>query len=173
MEELWDLYDKNRNPLGKKVARGNHDGCAAYHIVVFVAVKNSNGEYLITKRSPEKHFGGKWEFTGGSAVAGESSEQAAIREAFEETGIDHTNSKRRFLGTQIAIWDDGKLGWHGDFDDIWLFEADFPIETVRLQEHETTDAKWVSVDELLELKADGSFSNHKILSFVLSSTEGE
>ena len=133
MAELWDLYDENRAPLGRTVERGKQDGCAAYHVVVVVAVKNSRGEFLITLRDKSKEFfGGYWEFTGGSALAGETSEAAALREAKEETGIDHRGSRRTLIHSFKRIFDDGKLGWHGDFWDLWLFEADFPIESVVL-----------------------------------------
>ena len=77
-------------------------------------------------------------------ISGEDSEKGALREAIEETGIDHTDSKRTFIKTVKRLWDDGEKGWHGDLCDIWLFEADFPIEKVTLLPGETTDAKWVS-----------------------------
>ena len=161
MAELWDLFDENRNPLGITVERGKHDGCAAWHTVVIVVVRNSDGKFFITERAPEKPFGDRWEFTGGSVMAGETSEEGAIREALEETGIDHTHSKRTLIKTVKKIWNDGALGWHGDFDDIWLFEADFPIRNVVLQKGETTDAKWVSRDELISLIEKDDFFNMK------------
>ncbi|MGN1095105.1 MAG: NUDIX domain-containing protein [Eubacteriales bacterium] len=171
MEELWDLYDENRHPLGKTIVRGKHMGCAAWHVVVFVATKNSEGKYLITKRAPEKTCPGMWEFTGGSAIAGETSEDAAIREALEETGIDHSLSERTFITTLKKIWDDGELGWHGDFDDIWLFKADFPIEKVKLLPGETVDAKWVSPEELIELSEKGLFAGERALTIILKVLE--
>lgn len=171
MAELWDLFDEERRPTGKTVERGKHDGCGLWHVVVFVAVKNSRGEYCITKRDPRKHFGGLWEFTGGSALAGETSEHAALRETFEETGIDHTGSKRRLITTMKKHWDDGALGWHGDFDDLWLFEADFPIEDVKLLDGETVDAMWISPDELREMAKRGEFCDLRALDIVLNNKE--
>lgn len=166
MCELWDLYDENRLPLGKTAVRGKHEGCAAWHIVVFVAVKNSKGEYLITKRAKEKTCPGAWEFTGGSVISGETSEDGALREAFEETGIDHTNSERKFITTVKRIWDDGKLGWHGDLCDIWLFKADIPIENVKLLPGETVDARWVSLKELRKLCEKGLFVGKNVLPLI-------
>ena len=167
MAELWDLYDENRVPLGRTVERGKQDGCAAYHVVVVVAVKNSRGEFLITLRDKSKEFfGGYWEFTGGSVLAGETSEEAALREAKEETGIDHTNSRRTLIHSFTRIFDDGKLGWHGDFWDLWLFEADFPIEDVVLQKGETADAKWVCGEELMKIDEHGEFFNHSMIKMI-------
>jgi mutator protein MutT len=60
---------------------------------IFVAVAlilNEAGEILLGKRNqpelPEIH--GKWEFPGGGIDFGETPEQAVIREAKEETGLD-------------------------------------------------------------------------------------
>lgn len=169
MAELWDLYDEHRAPTGRTVERGKQDGCAAYHVVVVIAVKNSRGEYLITLRDKDKDFfGGLWEFTGGSAIAGETSEEAALRETKEETGVDHKNSKRTLVFTKTRIWDDGKLGWHGDFWDYWLFEADFDAASVVLQKGETADAKWATTDELLALDKAGKFFNRDYLKQILN-----
>lgn len=171
MAELWDLFDEDRRPTGKTVERGAQDGCSLWHVVVFVAVRNSRGEYCITKRDEKKYLGGLWEFTGGSAVAGETSEHAALRETFEETGIDYSGSRRTLIATRKKYWDDGELGWHGDFDDIWLFEADFPIENVKLLEGETTDAMWATPEELKEMARKGDFCDPEALDIVLNFKE--
>lgn len=52
--ELWDILDGEGNKTGKTIERGKRMGQDEYHLLVQVWIKNSNGEFLITKRSPNK-----------------------------------------------------------------------------------------------------------------------
>ena len=75
--ELWDLYDKDRRPLGRTHQRGLPVPPGAYHLAVIVVILNPKGEVLLTRRAPEKDAcPGWWENTGGSVLAGETSLEA-------------------------------------------------------------------------------------------------
>ena len=52
--ELWDLYDKDRRPLGRTHQRGLPVPPGAYHLAVIVVILNPKGEVLLTRRAPEK-----------------------------------------------------------------------------------------------------------------------
>ena len=54
---------------------------------VRVMIATQDGELLFLKRSKEKSHGGKWDVAGGGVEKGESYDEAAWRETFEETGI--------------------------------------------------------------------------------------
>lgn len=96
MSEFWDIYDKDRKLTGRTVERGKPMGRDEYHIVVNVWIRNSKGQWLISKRTANKHFPLLWEPTGGSAVAGESSFDAALRETREELGVELDPEKGEF-----------------------------------------------------------------------------
>lgn len=50
--ELWDLYDSERNPLGRTHVRGEAFAEGEYYVCVEVWIRNSKGEFLIQKRHP-------------------------------------------------------------------------------------------------------------------------
>ena len=77
--EIWDLYDKNRNLTGKQMNRGDIFEKDSYHLVVHVCLFNQHGEMLIQQRQADKNdWESMWDITiGGSAIAGETSHQAA------------------------------------------------------------------------------------------------
>lgn len=58
--------------------------------VVAVALVDRDGRVLLAQRPTGKHHAGLWEFPGGKLEAGESPEQALIRELAEELAIDVT-----------------------------------------------------------------------------------
>lgn len=144
--ELWDIYDKNRNIAGRTHERGTPLSDGDYHLVVSIWIINSNQEILLAKRHPDKHYPNMWECPGGSALAGETSLEAALREVKEEIGIDLSCSDGELMKSERR---------HHDFRDVWLFTHDFSLEDAVLQPEEVTDAKWVTILELESMFKDG------------------
>ncbi|WP_337018658.1 NUDIX hydrolase [Oceanobacillus massiliensis] len=132
--ELWDLYDCNRKKLGKTHRRGVPvpEGC--YHLVVHAWIQNSKGEILLSKRHPNKHYGGLWECAGGSVLAGESSLEGVIRETREELGLEIDPDSLSLLYRHL------KPTYHSDY---WLAYSNADIASLNLQDTEVIAAKWV------------------------------
>jgi 8-oxo-dGTP diphosphatase len=146
--ELWDVYNADRKLTGRTHRRGDTIPDGDFHLVVHVLVKNRNGQYLITKRAPNKGFPNLWENTGGSAVVGDDSLTAALREAKEETGLTLNPENG------IMLFTDSR----GDnFADNWLFFHDFTLDDVILQPGETVDARIVTAKEIRALERNGEF----------------
>lgn len=145
--ELWDIYDKNRNLTGRTHVRGEDLLPGEYHLVVHVWIRNSLGQFLMTRRSPNKGFPLLWETTGGSALAGDDSLTAALREVKEETGLQLRPENGR-----IVIQYSGQ----DHHTDVWLFEQDFEFTDVVLQEGETCDKRLSTPEEILEGLSDGT-----------------
>ena len=148
-DELWDVCDIHRRPLGKTHRRGEPLPAGEYHLIVLVMLQNDKGELLITRRAPNKGFPNMWEFTGGSALAGDDSLTSALREMREETGIELDPKNGRIVAQEQA--------WSDAFGDIWLFRQNFDLEKIVLQENETTAAKAVTRQEILRMIEAGEF----------------
>ena len=147
--ELWDVYDINRRALGKTHPRGVPLPEGEYHLIVLVMLQNDKGELLITRRAPNKGFPNMWEFTGGSALAGDDSLSAALREMREETGIALDPQNGRIVAQEQA--------WSDSFGDLWLFRQNFDLDSIVLQENETTAARTATRQEISRMIENGEF----------------
>ena len=146
MAEFWDLYDENRNKLGKTIERGvGQFEKGEYHVVVTALIINTKNEILISKRAANKKYGLLWECNGGSILAGETSLDGIIREMKEELGIEFTKKEAIFLK---EIKDSNGCP---DFKDIWLFKRDIKDEEITLPDGEAIDWKWVTIEEFMEM----------------------
>ena len=151
--ELWDIYDKNRKKTGRTHERGNDMLSGDYHLVIHVWIINDKGELLIQKRQPWKEgYPNMWDCSvAGSAVLGDTSEKAAIRETKEELGIDLDMRNGELLFT---------VKFSRGFDDIWIVRQNVDINDLKLQYEEVADAKWVVESEIRELILKGEFIAH-------------
>lgn len=145
--ELWDVYDARRNKTGRTHRRGDELAQGDYHLVVHVWIRNSEGQFLMTRRSPNKGFPLLWETTGGSALAGDDSLTAALREAKEETGLTLDPEKGRIIH---------QLSGPDYHTDVWLFSAEFTLEEVTLLEGETCGKRLSTRQEVLDGISDGT-----------------
>lgn len=158
--EIWDLYNNERKKIGK-IERGQKIPEDAYHLVVHVCIFNSKGEMLIQKRNTNKKiWPGAWDLTlGGSALAGETSRDAAHREISEELGLEIDFSKEIPYFT-IVFGDKFDKG----FDDYFLIRKDVDLKDVTFKDNEVEQVKWATEAEILSMIDKKEFiSFHKPL----------
>lgn len=146
-DELWDLYDAQRRKTGRLHRRGDPLKEGDYYISVHVWLLNARGEFLLTKRSPNKGYPHMWECTGGSVLAGEDSLTAAVREVAEETGLKLSPQDGQLLFT---LHRDGV-----NFCDVYLFRYEFDLEKVTLLPGETCDKMAASPETIRKMQAEG------------------
>lgn len=157
--EYWDIYDKNKQPTGRKMKR--NDWCLKddeYHLTVLGVIARSDGRFLITKRKMDKPWApGWWEVSGGACLAGESSSQAVIREVKEETGLDVTGWEGGYLFTYHR-----ENPGEGDnyFVDVYRFKGDFTERDLHLQEEETDGYMIATTEEIRSFAEEGIFLHY-------------
>lgn len=138
--ELWDIYDDNGEVTGRTAARETWSpGPGEYHLAVCAVIANSKGEILCTHRSKEKTSApGMWENSGGSALAGESSLQAILRELREETGLLLDEGEPRFFY---------RAKKRDFYMDVYFMRRELSLSQLVLQPGETDDARWFAYEE--------------------------
>ena len=87
-----------------------------------------------------------WETVGGSAVAGDDSLSAAMREVREETGIELRPEEGTLIETS------GGSNW---FCDVWKFVHEFDLDKIVFQPGETCAAMIADREKLIALNASG------------------
>ncbi len=168
--ELWDLYTRNREKTGLTMVRGEKMPEGDYYrIVVHICVFNSRGEMLIQQRQPFKAgWSGMWDVSvGGSAIAGDDSLSAAIRETGEELGLALAPEE---LIPALT------LHFRHGFDDFYTVMKDVEISSLSFQPEEVRTARWAREEEILSMIDAGEFipyDRHMIgLLFLLRGRQG-
>ncbi|MCC8192526.1 MAG: NUDIX domain-containing protein [Ruminococcus sp.] len=135
--ERWDLFDKDRRPVGTTHLNINPlpEGC--YHLKVLVLVKNANNELLLVKPTGSNNL---WSGIGGTVVADESSLNGACRKLMEN-GIRRKKEELKFLKTVCS---------HNTFVDCYELKTAVSGDEIRLHKAESEEFKWVELDKLCE-----------------------
>ena len=123
-----------------------------YHLVVHIWIVSPDGKFLIQRRADDKKLmPGEWAATGGSALSGEGSRHAAIRELNEELGIKPARREMVHIKRMLRKY---------SLNDIWAVKRNCDLSQLRLQEEEVAAVKWVSPEELHRMVICGEFHNY-------------
>lgn len=124
------------------------------------AVVFKDGKVLLVKRkfAPSRGF---WAIPGGKIKLGETMQQAAEREIFEETGIHIIAEKPIHSFDLIQRDETGKIRFHYVIVDLLAKYAGGELKAG----DDVTEAAWFSLDELRRIKLNQSTKQllHKLL----------
>jgi isopentenyldiphosphate isomerase len=153
MEEILDLVDENDNVIGK-VTKSEMIKKRLLHRGSNIFVFNSKGEIFVHKRNKDKKiYPGYYDIVfGGTLESGDTYEEGAKRELFEESGIK--NVKLDFLF---------KERFTNDKDDFFacVYKCIFDGE-IKLQKKEIQFGRFMSIDEMENLIKKEKFCPHSI-----------
>ena len=151
MKEKRDLYNAKLENTGLTYYKGEKIPENYYPMVVMIAIQNSNGEFLMQKRVPNK--GGDWGVTGGHPKSGENCLEGIISEVREELGIDISDSK-------IIEFDSGCDG--KECYKMYHTRLDIDITKLKIQVDELTEVRWFSVNTLKNMVASKELNQNQI-----------
>jgi 8-oxo-dGTP diphosphatase len=105
---------------------------------------------LLQYRAPWSHQGGTWALPGGARDSHETVEEAAVREAFEETGLElHQLTVRTSVVTATAV------------GDVWTYTtviADAAEQLETVANLESAELRWVAEDDVASLPLHPGFA---------------
>lgn len=144
--EYCDLYDKNRKLTGKIISKDKPIPKGYYILVVVCFMENSEGKFLMQKRSVIKD--GKWASTGGHPKTGEDSLTGMHTEIKEELGLDINKDELKLITTM----QDDKI-----ICDLYYLNKDIDLNDITMQKSEVSDVKYLTLDEIENLYQKGKF----------------
>ena len=150
--EKRDLYDINKRLTGETIYKNEKIPANRYILVVLVFIQNSQGKFLIQKRSKQKD--GKYASTGGHPKTGETSIDGMITEIKEELGLT-------VKPEELELIFSGQENVKQVFFDIYYMRKDFNISDLKLQKEEVDFVEWLSFKEVETLiKKDLFLESH-------------
>ncbi len=154
MKEERDLYNSNLEKTNKTYFKGDKVPEGYYPMVVMIAIENSNGEFLMQKRSENK--GGDWGVTGGHPKKGETPIEGIVTEVKEELGIDINPNEVIEFNSGC----DGK-----DCYRMYYIKKDINLNDITIQEEELTEVKYFSMKELEEMVERNELNEDQVAFF--------
>lgn len=147
--ELWDLTDADGVPTGETFRRGDPGfPVGLFHVVASVCVVRGDRLVLVTRRAAAKDWPLCWEFPAGSALAGETSREGAVRELAEEAGVRVGVDELMLVGRVVEA--------EALFD---LYVARVPgAPRLRLDPAEVCESAWIPLSEALRRGAAGEMA---------------
>jgi 8-oxo-dGTP diphosphatase len=120
-------------------------------IVTGVLINNSKGKYLLVKKSDKVGpYPGTYLTPGGGVNTGELVDNAALRELYEETGVEVKNLKRVFFDEDVTEnWQGVKRHYI-----MLMYPAEYVSGALRQTEgndDKFEDVNWFSIDDLRKM----------------------
>jgi isopentenyldiphosphate isomerase len=149
MDEQIDVLDAFAHPTGQVLPKREVHERELWHAGAHVWIYNPKGQLLLQHRHPGKTiYPDTWDISAaGHLSAGDTPEQAAVRETKEELGLDIKPGELEFIGVSRTICPIAGQNWsHHVFDWNYIVRRDLDPSELTLRPGETIDAQWRDLD---------------------------
>lgn len=163
MDELIDIVDREGNYTGQSELKSVIHQKGYYHHTAHIWLYTKNGEILLSQRSAKKTICPlMWDVSvAGHIDAGETIKKGAIREAWEEIGLEILEEDLKKIGV-FDCFQSYPNGIHdNEFHNTFVIELKTPLNNLQIQEDEVEALKLVSFNQFQKLvDTIGNNENH-------------
>ena len=147
MEEYIDIVDTNGKPTGVSAPKSEIHAKGHLHNTAHVWCYTSEGEILLQQRAASKVICPLlWDVSvAGHIDAGETPQQAAVRESKEEIGIDLSEEQLVKIGVFECFQSYPNGIVDNEFHNTFITKVDIKIEELTPQKEEVEALKYVTI----------------------------
>ncbi|WP_040282078.1 NUDIX hydrolase [Psychroserpens damuponensis] len=162
MEALIDIVDKNGRPTGIAVPKTEIHNKGHLHNTAHVWFYDAYGNILLQQRAASKTICPLlWDVSvAGHIDAGETPEQAAVREAKEEIGVDVSEEKLNKIGVFECFQSYPNGIIDNEFHHTFIAKIKMNSNDFILQREEVEAVKLVTIDEFVNLLNNSKHNSH-------------
>lgn len=166
MDELIDIVDEKGNLTGKSALKSEIHAKGYYHNTAHVWFFTRDGQILLAQRAASKTiFPLLWDVSvAGHVDAGETIEEAAIRETKEEINLDISTTELIKIGIFNCFQSYKNAITDNEFHHTFICELIKDIKSLTPQKHEVEALKLVSFDNFESLLNNSESNNHFVAS---------
>ena len=142
--ELLDVVDINDNVIDVLDRDIVHEK-NLLHREVIIFIINSRNEVLIQQRSSNKKSDpNKWGLCAGHVDSGEDVFDSALRETYEEVGLELKKEDLIFIDKELVKKDN-----NSHFNYMYYCLCDWDVSKFTIQKEELNEVKWIGINELI------------------------
>lgn len=148
--EYLDVLNEFGNKIGVMKLREEVHQDGDWHACVHVWLINHSGQILLQKRSSNtRTYPGLWAYSaGGHILAGESPEDAVVREMFEEMGLVVTKDEIKFS----FVSKNQDIAQNNQLDFVYVVIKDVDLKDLIIDPTEVEKVSWFELSNFEELK---------------------
>ncbi|MDW5288588.1 NUDIX hydrolase [Formosa sp. PL04] len=162
MDEIIDIVTKDYKPTGKTALKSEIHTKGYYHNTAHVWLYTNSGDILLAQRSYKKTIcPGMWDVSvAGHVDAGETIEDAAIRETLEELSLTLTNSDLIKIGVFECFQSYESGIQDNEFHHTYIAKLSQSLHTLTPQDEEVEALQLVTITQFESLLANSETNDY-------------
>lgn len=145
MAEVFDLYNRQRHPLGRTAEEGGSMPSGCYRLWVSAWIESAKGAFLMVR---PKAGEGRWEAVSGGVAPGEGSLSAVLRHVKEQLGLEIDPKAVKLMNSERQ--ERGSI-----FYDVFLLRSDTKLDELAVNADLLAEARWMMPADIAQLDRDG------------------